>query len=82
MSNIFVSKNLTIYKYLIYLLLEISPNMNIKQVGLSRATLEYQVCKMAEIPKLDQYVINYASPDSTCPDLTCPDLSSPNLTYY
>ena len=65
-----------------------------KQVGLSRATLEFQVCKilsLVKISKLDQSFSkicckkNWFNFDKVCinlsrPDLTCPDLTYPHLT--
>ena len=68
----------------------------IKQVGLSRATLEFQVCKIlsiVKISKLDPSVSkiccqkNWLNFDKVCinltsPDLTCPDLTNPHLTWY
>ena len=65
-----------------------------KQVGLSRATLEFQVCiilSMIKISKLDPSVSkiccqkNWLHFDKVCinltsPYLTCPDLTNPLLT--
>ena len=61
-----------------------------KQVELSRATLELQVCKIsstARIPKLDpsalkrfgKFSLDLTSSDMTCPYLICSDMTCPDL---
>ena len=60
----------------------INMNKKIKHVGLSRATLEFQVSKISsitEIPKLDPCVTKIVSKNWVNFDLICPEFIYPNF---
>ena len=58
-----------------------STNTAMKQVGLSRATLEFQVFKILSIVKISKLLPSVSKICSPTPNLTCPDLTGLDFTH-